>query len=167
MSIESMMPFNHLILCPPLLLLPSIFPSIRVFSIEPALRIRWPYYWSFSFTISPSNEYSGLISFNPGLISLLSKGLSRVWESEWIKMGQSESPQDCQTHQRKDFWGWKQWAWSCMQPLCYHVGRSYLRIKLNKAKTYREVCQYNVNTEHCLDVLGWVILCWWGLCFTL
>ena len=63
MSVESMMPFNHLILCHPLLLLPSIFPSIRVFSNESVLPIRWPKYWSFSFTISPSNEYSGLISF--------------------------------------------------------------------------------------------------------
>ena len=61
MSIESMMPSNHLILCRPLLLLPSIFPSIRVFSNEPSLRIRWSKYWSFS--ISPSNEYSGLIFF--------------------------------------------------------------------------------------------------------
>ena len=63
MSIESVTPSNHLILCHPLLLLPSIFPSIRVFSNESALRIRWPKYWGFSFSISPSNEYSGLISF--------------------------------------------------------------------------------------------------------
>ena len=63
MSIESVMPSNHLILCRPLLLLPSIFPSIRVFSNESALRIRWPKYWSFSFNISSSNEYSELISF--------------------------------------------------------------------------------------------------------
>ena len=63
MSIESVMPSNHLILCHHLLLLPSIFPSIRVFSNESAFRIRWPKYWSFSFSISPSNEYSGLISF--------------------------------------------------------------------------------------------------------
>ena len=63
MSIELMMPSNHLILCHPLLLQPSIFPSIRVFSNESALHIRWPKYWSFSFSISPSNEYSGLISF--------------------------------------------------------------------------------------------------------
>ena len=63
MSIESVMPCNHLILCHPLLLPPSIIPSIRVFSNESALRIRWPKYWSFSFSISPSNEYSGLISF--------------------------------------------------------------------------------------------------------
>ena len=63
MSIESVMPSNPLILCRPLLLLPLIFPSIRVFSSESTLRIRWPQYWSFSFSISPSNEYSGLISF--------------------------------------------------------------------------------------------------------
>ena len=63
MSIESVMPSNHLILCHPLLLLLSIFPSIRVFSNKSVLCIRWPKYWSFSFSISPSNEYSGLISF--------------------------------------------------------------------------------------------------------
>ena len=63
MSIESVMPSNHLILCRPLLLLPSIFPNIRVFSNQSALRIRWPKYWSFSFNISPSNEHPGLISF--------------------------------------------------------------------------------------------------------
>ena len=63
MSIESVIPFNHLILCHPLLLLPSIFPSIRVFSNESVLHIRWPKHWSFSFSISPSSEYSGLISF--------------------------------------------------------------------------------------------------------
>ena len=63
MSVESVMPSSHLILCHPLLLLPSIFPSIKVFSNESALRIRWPKDWSFSFNISPSNEYSGLISF--------------------------------------------------------------------------------------------------------
>ena len=62
-SIESVMPSNHLILCHPLLLPPSIFPSIRVFPNESTLHIRWPKYWSFSFSISPSNEYSGLISF--------------------------------------------------------------------------------------------------------
>ena len=63
MSIESVMPSNHLVLCFPLLLPPSIFPSIRIFSNESVLRIRWSKYWSFSFSISPSNEYSGLISF--------------------------------------------------------------------------------------------------------
>ena len=65
------MPSNHLILCCPLLLLPSIFPSIRVFSNESVLHIRWPKYWSFSFTISPSNEYSGLISFRMDWLDLL------------------------------------------------------------------------------------------------
>ena len=71
MSIESVMPSNHLILCHPLLLLPSIFPSIRVFSNKCVLHIRWPEYWSFSFSISPSNEYSGLISFRIGWLDLL------------------------------------------------------------------------------------------------
>ena len=71
MSIESVMPSNHLILCHPLLLLPSIFPSIRVFSQDSVLRIRWPKYWSFSFGISPSNEYSGLISFRMDWLDLL------------------------------------------------------------------------------------------------
>ena len=71
MSIESVMPSNHLFLCHPLLLLPSIFPSIRVFSNELALRIRWPKYWNFSFSISPSNEYSGLISFRIDWFDLL------------------------------------------------------------------------------------------------
>ena len=71
MSKESVMPSNHLILCCPLLLLPSVFPSIRVFSNELALCIRWPKYWSFSFGISPSNEYSGLISFRNGWFDLL------------------------------------------------------------------------------------------------
>ena len=71
MSIESMMPSNHLIFCHPLLLLPSIFPSIRVFSSESVLHIRWPKYWSFSFNISTSNEYSGLISFRIDWLDLL------------------------------------------------------------------------------------------------
>jgi len=70
MSIESVMPSNHLILCP-LLLLPSIFPSIKVFSNESVLCIRWPKYWSFSFNISPSNEYTGLISFKMDWLALL------------------------------------------------------------------------------------------------
>ena len=71
MSIESVMPSNHLIFCRPLLLPPSIFPSIRVFSNESALCIRWPKYWSFSFNISSSNEYSGLISFRMDCLDLL------------------------------------------------------------------------------------------------
>ena len=71
MSIELMMPSSHLIFCCPLLLLPSIFPSIRVFSNESVLHIRWAKYWSFSFSISPSNQYSGLISFRMGWFDLL------------------------------------------------------------------------------------------------
>ena len=80
MSIELVMPSNHLIVCHPLLLLPSIFPSIRVFSNESIIHIRWPKYWSFSFNISAPNEYSGLISFRKwtGWISLQSKEISRV-----------------------------------------------------------------------------------------
>ena len=77
MSIESVMPSNHLILCCPLLL-PSVFPSIRVFSSESALHIRWPKYWSFSFSISPSNEYSGLISFRIDWFDLLSRVFSNT-----------------------------------------------------------------------------------------
>ena len=71
MSIELVMPSSHLILCRPLFLLPSVFPSIRVFSQESALHIRWPKYWSFSFSISPSNEYSELISFRMDWLDLL------------------------------------------------------------------------------------------------
>ena len=82
MFIESVMPYNHLILCCPLLLLPSVFYGIRIFPNELVLCIRWPKYCSLSFSISPSNEYSGLISSGwTGWISLLSKGLSRVFNT--------------------------------------------------------------------------------------
>ena len=85
LSIESVMPSNYLILCRPLLL-PSIFPSIRVFSNESVLHIRWPKYWSFSFSISPSNEYSGSISFRIDWFHLLqSKGLSTVFSNTTIQ----------------------------------------------------------------------------------
>ena len=88
-SIELVMPSNHLILCCPLLCLPSTFPSIRVFSNESILCIRWPKHWSFSFSISPSNEYSGLISFGwTGWISLQSKGLSRVFSNATVQKHQ-------------------------------------------------------------------------------
>ena len=87
-SIESVTSYNHLILCNPLLLLPSIFPSIRIFSNESAFYIRWPKYRSFSFSISPSNEYSGLISFKIGWISLQSKGLSRVFSNTTVQKHQ-------------------------------------------------------------------------------
>ena len=90
MSIESVMPSNHLILCRPLLLPPSIFPSIRVFSNQSVLHIRWPRYWSFSFNISPSNEYSGLISFRMDWLEFLAvegtlKSPLTVW-SVWIRI---------------------------------------------------------------------------------
>ena len=89
MSIESMMPSSHLILCHPLLLPPSIFPSVRVFSNESVLCIRWPKYWSFSFSISPSNEYSGLISIRMDWLDLLvSKGLSRVFSNTTVQKHQ-------------------------------------------------------------------------------
>ena len=89
MSIDSMMPFNHLIFCRPLLLPPSIFPSIRIFPNQSALRIRWPRYWSFSFNINPSNEYSGLISLGwTDWISLQSKGLSRVFSNTVVQKHQ-------------------------------------------------------------------------------
>ena len=86
LSIESVMPSNQLILCRPLLLLPSIFPSIRVFSNELVLPIRWPKYWSFSFSISPSNDYSGLISFRINWFDLLAvHGLSRVFSDTRVQ----------------------------------------------------------------------------------
>ena len=89
MCIESVIPSNHLILCRPLLLLPSIYPSIRVLSNESALRIRQPKYWSFSFIISPSNEYSGPISFRMDWLDLLlSKGLSRVFSNTTVQKHQ-------------------------------------------------------------------------------
>ena len=87
------MPSNHLILCHPLLLLPSVFPSIRVFSSESVLCIRWPQYWSFSFSISPSNEYIGLISLLAGVISLQSKELSRVFSNITVQQHQFFSAQ--------------------------------------------------------------------------
>ena len=99
-SIESAMPSNHLILCCPLLLLPSVFPGIMVFSNESVLHVRCPEYWSFSFSISPSSEYSVLNSnqtWNPsdltGLISLLSKGLSRVFSNITVQKHQFFSTQ--------------------------------------------------------------------------
>ena len=89
MSIESVMPFNHFILCCPLLLLPSIFPSIRVFSNELVLCIRWPKYWSFIFSISPSNAYSGLISFRMDWLDLLAvQGTLKVFSNTTVQKHQ-------------------------------------------------------------------------------
>ena len=88
-SIESVMPSNHLILCCPFLLLPSIFPSIKIFSKEEVLHIRWPTYWSFTFSISPSNEHPGLISFRMDWLDpLQSKGLSRVSSNTTVQKHQ-------------------------------------------------------------------------------
>ena len=90
MSIASVMPSNHLILIHPLLLLPSLFPSIRVFSNKSVLPIRWPKYWSFSFSISPSNEYSGLISFRMDWLDLRAvQGLSRVFSYTTVQKHRS------------------------------------------------------------------------------
>ena len=89
MSIKSVMPSNHLIFCCPLLLPPSIFPTIRIFSSDSALHIKCPKYWSFNFSISPSNEYSGLIPLGlAGLISLQSKGLSRIFSNTTVQKHQ-------------------------------------------------------------------------------
>ena len=94
MSIESVMPSNHLILCRPLLLLPSIFPSIRVFSNESVIRIRWPKYWSFGFSISPPNKYSGLISFKIDRFDLFeSNGFSRIFSNPTVQKHQFFSAQ--------------------------------------------------------------------------
>ena len=94
MSIESVMPSSHLILCRPLRLLPPIPPSIRVFSNEPTLHMRWPKYWSFSFSISPSNKHPGLISFRwTDWISLQSKRLSRVFSNTTVQKHQFFSAQ--------------------------------------------------------------------------
>ena len=94
MSIESVIPSSHLILCRPLLLLPLITPSIRVFSNESTLCMRWPEYWGFSLSISPSNEHPGLISFRMyGLISFQSKGLARVFSSTTVQKHQFFSTQ--------------------------------------------------------------------------
>ena len=95
MSIELVMPSNHLILCRPLLL-PSILHSIRVFSNKSVLCIRWPKYWNFSFSISPSNEYSGLISFRMDWLDLLAvKGLSRVFSNTTIQKHQFKRVENC------------------------------------------------------------------------
>ena len=98
MSIKSVIPSNYLILCHPFLLLPSVFPSMRIFSNESALHIRWPKYWSFSFSICPSDAYSGVLLMHiqdwfplelTGLISLQSKGLSRVFSNTTVQKNQS------------------------------------------------------------------------------
>ena len=124
MSIESVILSNHLILCHPLLLLPSIFPSTRVFSSESALLIRWPKYWSFSFSISPSNEYSGLISFRIDwhdllavqgtLKSLLQHHASNLdWRfvSYMIALGQPRGMVQGGRRDRGSGWGTRVYMW--------------------------------------------------------
>ena len=131
MSIESVMPFNHLILCHPLLLLPSILLSIRVFPNESVLHVRWPKYWNFSFSISPSNEYSGLISFRmdwPDLLavqgtlkSLLQHHTSKAsipWHSTFFTVQLSHSYMTTGKTIALTIWTyvgkvhWKDWCWS-------------------------------------------------------
>ena len=104
MSIESVMPSNHLILCRPLLPLPSIFPSIRVFSNESALRIGWPKYWSFSCNISPSNEYSGLISFKVDWLDLLA--VQGTLKSLLQHHSSKASILQCSAFFMVQLWGW-------------------------------------------------------------
>ena len=104
MSVESVMPSSHLILCHPLLPLPSIFPSIRVFSNESALRIRWPKYWSFSFNISPSSEHPGLISFRMDWLDLR---LSRVFSNTIVQKHQffgAQLSSQSNSHIHNDHW---------------------------------------------------------------
>ena len=103
MSIESVMSSNHLILCHSLLI-PSIFPSSRVFSNESVLCIRWPKYWSFSFSISPSNEYSGLISFRMDCLDLLTLGLSRVFSITTVQKHQFFGTQLSPQSKASIFW---------------------------------------------------------------
>ena len=137
MSIELVMPSNYLILCHPLLLLPSIFPSIGVFSNESALPIRWPKYGSFSFSISPSNEYSGWFPLGlTGLISLLPEGLSRVFSSTTVRKHQffhaqlslwSNSHIHTWLLEKPQFWLYRSLSakW-CLCFLIHSLGLSYL-----------------------------------------
>ena len=108
MSIDSVMPCNHLILCRPLLLLPSIFPNIRAFANGSVLCIRWPKYWSFNFTISPSNEYSGLISFRMDWLDLLAvQGTLKVFSNTTVQKHQFFSTQSSlwsNSHIHNDYW---------------------------------------------------------------
>ena len=101
MSIELVMPSNHLILCHPRLLLPSIFPSIRVFSNESTLLIRWPKYWSFRFNISPSNEHPGLVSFRMGWLDLLAvQGTFGTFTPQFKRVSSSAQTFDCTNHNK-------------------------------------------------------------------
>ena len=104
MSIESVMPSNHLILCHPLLLFPAVFPSIRIFSSELAFPIWWQKYWSFSFSISPSKKYSGLISFRIDWFALTFQRLLRVFSSITVQKHQFFSPQPSLWSSVHEYW---------------------------------------------------------------
>ena len=139
MSIESVMPSDHLILCCPLLILRSIFPSIRVFSNESALCIRWPKYWSFSFNISLSNKHPGLVSFGwTGWIFLQSKGLSRVFSNTTVQKHQFFSVQFLIVHLSHPY---------------MTTGKTIARMFLRLGLTTREICTVfgsQVNPVPCL-----------------
>jgi len=155
MSIESVMPSNHLILCCPLLLLPSVFPSIRVFSNESALCIKWPKYWNFSFSISPSNEYSGLISFRIEWFDfLVLQGISRIFSSTTV--------------QKHQFFGTQPSLWSTSHIRTWLLDNSHFRIKIK----WDDVCNicyplllYHTSQEYSVQLLsktiytdGWAYL---------
>ena len=138
MCIKSVMPSSHLILCRPLLLLPSIFPSIRVFSNESTLHVRWPKYWSFSFSISPSNEHAGLISFRMDWLDLLA--VQGTLKSLPQHLSSKTSILQCSGFMTVNMW--KQFLifplhWTCMlwKPFCsdllYHKAK-----KRTKGKIY-------------------------------
>ena len=121
MSIESVMPSNHLILCHSLLPFPSIFPSIRVFFSESALHIRWPKYWSFSFSISPSNEYSGLVSFRIDWFHLLAAHgtLKNLFQH----------------------YSWKSWIPWCLAFFIIQISYPYLTTRKNHSFDYTDLCR--------------------------
>ena len=144
MSIKSVMPSNHLILCHPLLLLPSIFPSIRVFSNESFLRIRRPKYWSFNFSISPSSEYSGLISFRMDWLDLLAV---------------QETLKSLLQHHSS-----KAWILWCSAFVIGQLSHPYMTtgktLALTRWKTL--IPEGKVGEPEGLEDLGWGWLCWSG-----
>ena len=133
MSIESVMPFNHFVLCWPLLLLPSIFPRIRVFSNELALHIRWPKFWSLSFSISPSNEYSGLISFKNDWLDLLAD------------QGTFKSLLQPHTAQKHQFFGALPSLWSN-----FHIC-TWLQISINLSSTITTIPRQSFHHPHFIN----------------
>ena len=146
MSIESVMLSNHLILCHPLLLLPSVFPNIRVFSSELALHIRWPKYWSFSFSISPSQEYSGLITFMIDWLDLLLMGFLGL--PKWLSG--KESACQCRRHRRHGFDLWfEKIPWRKWQPIPMFLP--------GKSHEQRSLMGYSPwGCKRKLDMTGWL-----------